>query len=94
MHIIDNFFIISYFIDYSILFLYDCSPFYIKDIIKLYMPVRPLWSQNNCLICVPYTQTAKYGDRCFMKAAASLWNPLSVFFVKFSIYLFHLLNKI
>ena len=41
-------------------------------------------SQNNCLICVPYTKTAKYGDRCFTKAAANLWNPLHVF-LKFSV---------
>ena len=61
-----------------------CSPFYIKDIIKLYTPARPLRSQNNCLICVPYTKTAKYGDSCFMKAAASLWNPLPIF-LKFSV---------
>ena len=40
--------------------------------------------KNNCLICVPYTKTAKYGDRCFMKAAANLWNPLPVF-LKFSV---------
>ena len=30
------------------------------------------------------TKTAKYGDRCFMKAAASVWNPLPVF-LKFSV---------
>ena len=26
----------------------------------------------------------EYGDRCFMKAAANLWNPLPVF-LKFSV---------
>ena len=35
-------------------------------------------------MCVPYTKRAKYGDRCFMKAAVSLWNPLPGF-LKFSV---------
>ena len=73
-------------------FLLEGSLPYQKALCKSYLLiVLCSWSQSVrlveeavVLICVPYTKTAKYGDRCFMKAAANLWNPLPVF-LKFSV---------
>ena len=51
-------------------------PVYLRDLVTIYQPNRPLRSGTECLITVPRTRTVTYGNRCFSKAAAFLWNSL------------------
>ena len=52
------------------------APLYLCNEIKMYVPGRPLRSQNQCLLAVPRAYTATYGDRIFSRAASKLWNSL------------------
>ena len=52
------------------------APQYMCDMLSLYQPTRALWSQSTLTLAVPRSRTKTYGDRCFPKAAALLWNSL------------------
>ena len=47
---------------------------YLEELVIPYHPRRSLRSESSCLLCVPKTRTATYGNHCFSKSAASLWN--------------------
>ena len=71
-------------IEYKVLLLLDLtckalhgkSPPYISQLLSLYTPTRPLWSENKNLLRVPRCRLEGFGRRCFAYAAPSLWNPL------------------
>ena len=50
------------------------APKYLQELVTPYQPLRTLRSETESLVCVPKTRTATYGNRCFGKVAASLWN--------------------
>ena len=52
------------------------APQYLCDMLPLYQPARALRSQSTLTLTVPRSRTKTYGDRCFPKAAALLWNSL------------------
>ena len=52
------------------------APAYIGEAIHVYEPKRPLRSQSELSLTVPRMRTVTYGERCFSKAAPSLWNAL------------------
>ena len=52
------------------------APQYLCDMLSLYQPARALRSQSTVTLAVPRARTKTYGDRCFPKAAALLWNSL------------------
>ena len=49
---------------------------YVCDMLSLFQPTRALRSQSTLTLAVPRARTKTYGDRCFPKAAALLWNSL------------------
>ena len=52
------------------------SPAYIKDMLKLYQPVRDLRSCNTKTLVVPKCRTKTYGDRSFVNSGSKLWNVM------------------
>ena len=52
------------------------APQYLCDMLPLYQPARALRSQSTLTLTVPRSKTKTYGGRCFLKAAALLWNSL------------------
>ena len=56
--------------------IYRQAPQYLCDMLPLYQPVRALRSQSTLTLTVPRSRTRTYGNRCFPKAAALLWNRL------------------
>lgn len=56
------------------------SPAYLAELVVPYHPARALRSDSELLLAVPRTNTATYGNRCFNKATATLWNniPLDI----------------
>ena len=52
------------------------APQYLCDMLSVYQPARALRSQSTLTLTVPRSRTKMYGDRCFPKAAALLWNSL------------------
>ena len=52
------------------------APSYICDLIEQRHSTRALRSSSRSLLSVPKTNTVTYGERCFRKAAATLWNQL------------------
>ena len=52
------------------------APQYMCDMLSLYQPTRALRTQSTLTLAVPRSRTKPYGDRCFPKAAALLWNSL------------------
>lgn len=52
------------------------APTYISDMVQRYQPARPLRSECKSLLIVPKTYTATYGNRCFSKLSAEMWNNL------------------
>jgi hypothetical protein len=52
------------------------APTYIRDMVQKYHPARPLRSGSKSLLTLPKTYTAAYGNRCFSKVSAELWNGL------------------
>ena len=53
------------------------APAYMSDIVQKYQPTRSLRSTQKSLLVVPVLRTATYGERCFSRHAATLWNDLS-----------------
>lgn len=56
--------------------LYGTAPSYLTELVTPYQPSRSLRSEAETLLCVPKSRTVTYGDRCFGKVAATLWNNL------------------
>ena len=52
------------------------APAYISDIVQKHQPTRSLRSTQKSLLVVPVLRTATYGERCFSRHAAILWNDL------------------
>ena len=52
------------------------APQYIRDLLEVYEPARPLRSGQKQLLVVPKSKLKTYGDRCFAHAAPKLWNEL------------------
>ena len=40
------------------------APVYLEELVIPYHPRLPLRSESGCLLCVPKTRTATYGNRC------------------------------
>jgi hypothetical protein len=56
--------------------LHGLAPQYICELVKLYVPARPLRSASQSLLQVPKFRTAAYGARSFRVSAPQLWNQL------------------
>ena len=52
------------------------APAYMSDTVQKYQPTRSLRSTEKSLLVVPVLRTATYGERCFSRHAAILWNDL------------------
>ena len=52
------------------------APFYIRDMLDIYVPARKLRLSSKCLLKVPISNIKSYGDRAFSVAAPKLWNQL------------------
>ena len=52
------------------------APAYMSDIVQKHQPTRSLRSTEKSLLVVPVLRTATYGERCFSRHAAILWNDL------------------
>ena len=72
-------------IDYKILLLVykaikhkECTlaPDYLKDLIKRYVPIRSLRSEDACFLQIPSYNLEKFGKRSFAVAGPTLWNDL------------------
>ena len=50
-----------------------------------YQPTRSIRSESDSLITVPKMQGVIYGNRCFGKAAATLWNDFPLTIRKYNI---------
>ena len=56
--------------------LHQMTPDYVTDMLKPYVPPRPLRSARQNLLVVPWTRTKTYGPKAFSEAAPRLWNSL------------------
>ena len=54
----------------------DTAPAYLRSLVQKHQPARTLRSASKHLLAVPKTNTVKYGNQCFRKSAAVLWNEL------------------
>ena len=52
------------------------APVYLTYLVTKHEPRRSLRSQSKSLLTVSHTRPVTYGDRCFRKSAALLWNKL------------------
>ena len=52
------------------------APAYMSDIVQKHQPTRSLRSTEKSLLVVPVPRTATYGERCFSRHEAILWNDL------------------
>ncbi|KAK2162053.1 hypothetical protein LSH36_105g04043 [Paralvinella palmiformis] len=80
--------LITYQLDYGNAFLYGLpstpmtqllpgtAPQYLEELVVPYQPTKSLRSQTGAFLAVPTTRGVTYGNRCFRKAAATLWNNL------------------
>ena len=57
---------------------YGTAPQYIDKLVVPYQPTMSLRSESGAFLAVPTTRGVTYGNRCFRKAAATLWNNLPV----------------
>ena len=58
--------------------LHGLAPVYLQELVQVSKQSRNLRSNSLCLLQVPKSSTAKYGDRAFSHAGPSLWNKLPV----------------
>ena len=56
--------------------LHGTAPQYLEELVVAYQPTRSLRSESETLLTVPRTRGVTHGNRCFRKAAATLWNKL------------------
>jgi len=54
------------------------APQYLKELVVLYQPTRSLRFESGAFLAVQTTRVVTYGNRCFRKAAATLWNNVPV----------------
>ena len=54
------------------------APQYLEELVVLYQPTMSLRSESGAFLAVPTTRGVAYSNRCFIKAAATLWNNLPV----------------
>ena len=54
------------------------APQYLEELVVPYQPTRSLRSESGAFLAVPTIRGVTYGNRCFRKAAATLWNNLPV----------------
>ncbi|KAK2156170.1 hypothetical protein LSH36_220g06021 [Paralvinella palmiformis] len=54
------------------------APQYLEELVVPYQPTRSLRSESGAFLALPTTRGVTYGNRCFRKAAATLWNNLPV----------------
>ena len=59
-----------------------CAPQYLEELAVPYQPTRSLRYKSESLVMVPKMQGVTYSNRCFRKAAATLWNNLPLIFRK------------
>ena len=52
------------------------DPSYIQHMVKTYLPVRGLRSENQFLLVEPKSSLKTFGDRAYSVKAPSLWNKL------------------
>ncbi|XP_078524843.1 extracellular calcium-sensing receptor-like [Lissotriton helveticus] len=52
------------------------GPKFLREAFQPYTPIRNLRSAASCLLAVPRTKTATWGDRRFLVATPRLWNSL------------------
>ena len=63
---------------YTFKALQGTAPQYLEELVVPYQPTRSLRSESGAFLAVPTTRGVTYGNRCFRKAAATLWNNLPV----------------
>ena len=63
---------------YTFKALQGTSPQYLEEFVLPYQPTRFLRSDSGAFLAVPTTRGVSYGNRCFRKGAATLWNNLPV----------------
>ena len=61
---------------YTFKALQETAPQYLKELVVTYQLTRSL--RSGVFLAVPKTRGVAYGNRCFRKAAATLWNNLPV----------------
>ena len=73
-----------HFLVYAYKTLNGTTPWYLEELVVPYQPTRSLKSVSELLITISKMQGVTYGNRCFGKAAAILWNnfPLTIRGVK------------
>ena len=54
----------------------DLGPLYLKELVSLYTPGRPLRSADKQLLVTPTVNTLTYGARSYASAAPRVWNTL------------------
>ena len=54
------------------------APQYLEELVVPYQPTRSLRSEPGTFLAAPTACGETYGNRCFRKAAATLWNNLPV----------------
>ena len=59
---------------YSVM--HDRAPCYLAELLSRRQPNRRLRSASLPLLTLPASQKVTHGDRCFVVAAAALWNGL------------------
>jgi len=52
------------------------APSYLQELVNVYVPARPLRSQNTVTLVIPKARLKRYGDRAFMVAAPTIWNTI------------------
>ena len=63
---------------YTFKALQGTAPQYLEELVIPYQPTRSLWSESGEFLVVPTTHGVTYGNRCFRKVVATLWNNLQV----------------
>ena len=58
--------------------LHGTAPQYLEELVVQYQQTRSLRSESGAFLAVSTTRGVTYGNRCFRKAAATLWNNLPV----------------
>jgi len=56
----------------------ETAPQYLEELVVQYQSTRSIRSESGAFLAVPTTRGVTYGNRCFRKAAATLWNNLPV----------------
>ena len=54
------------------------KPLILEELVVPYQPTRSLQSESRAFLAVPTKRGVTYGNRCFRKAAATIWNNLLV----------------